>query len=255
MKIVTMQNLLKNPSGPYSAYFARRDLTIANLEDRYATMIKDKKEFKLEIFKEKDTYLFFFKVPSEKYEKIHYDVVIQFSPITTNSKTDFTLSNYSVKLFSNSPNFLFTYTYVYNQDGILINFLKEKINDRALTEPPNVRNPIQSYGFEKSVYYALLYIKYNRLNVKSALDSKASKLDIKKLLKAIDTTDEKLKQYNREKRKDVDAKKLEKSQKKVAKKSVSSYNRKVELANRPKSKKRNMKHDMTKSMKHVGRKK
>jgi hypothetical protein len=224
---VTMNKLLQNPSGPYSAYFARRDLTIKNLNDRFLQMQKDGKEFKLEIFRDKDEYYFYFKVPSETYDKLHYDVVISFVPVGDQSKSDMTLNNYSVNLFSNAPNFLFTYAYVYNQDGILIDFLKDKISEKALNEPPDIRNPIKSYGFEKSVYFALLYIKMNRLHVKSAINHRTSKLDKKKLIKAVDSTDEKLKQYNRAKANAKAVKDNQKIQKKtVAKESKTGYNRK-----------------------------
>jgi len=226
-----MNRLLQNPSGPYSAYFARRDLTIQNLTQRFLQMQKEKKEFKLEIFSDKGDYIFYFKIPSETYEKLYYDVVLMFTPINAQSKSDLTLNNYSVNLFSNAPNFLFTYAYVYNKDGIIIDFLKDKISEQALNEAPKVRNPIQSYGFEKSVYFALLYIKMNRLHTKSAINFKSAKLDKNKLIKAIGTTDEKLKEYNRAKANAKTAKDNQKSKKKpVAKTPKTSYNGKAKMA-------------------------
>jgi hypothetical protein len=258
-----MNRLLQNPSGPYSAYFARRDLTIRNLNDRYLQMQKEKKEFKLEIFSEKDDYYFYFKVPSETYEKLFYDVVLKFTPVETQSKFDMTLNNYAVNLFSNAPNFLFTYAYVYNQDGIIVDFLLDKISDKALNEPPNMKNPIQSYGFEKSVYFALLYIKNNRLHIKSAINYRAKPLDRKKLFKAVDSTDEKLKQYNRVKANEKSKKDSQKSQKKtVAESTKTGYNKKVQRLSegldsrvaktsrekKQQSKKTNLKHDMKRNM-------
>jgi hypothetical protein len=237
-----MTRLLQNPSGPYSAYFARRDLTIRNLEERFHKIMKDAKDFKYEIFKNKNDFIFYFKIPSETYEKLFYDVVLQFSPISEQSVSDLSLNNYSVKLFSNAPNFLFTYAYVYNQDGILIDFLKKKISEKALNEPPNIKNPIQSYGFEKSVYFALLYIKIHRLNIKSAILSKSKKLDVKDLVKAVDDTDEKLKQYNRAK-----AKEKEKSSNKkvVAKSQKKGYNEDVAERNGKATPRLQMKRDMS----------
>jgi hypothetical protein len=229
MKIVTMNRLLQNPSGPYSAYFARRDLTIKNLNERYLQMLKDKKEFKLEIFKEKDDYYFYFKVPSEKYDKLFYDVVIKFTPVESQSNFDLTFNNYAVNLFSNSPNFMFTYAYVYNEDGILVDFLKDRISQQALNEPPNIKNPIQSYGFEKSVYFALLYIRHNRFHVKSSINHRTKPLDRKKLHKAVDSSEDKLKQYNRAKANEKSLKDSQKIKKKpVAESEKTSYNKKVQ---------------------------
>jgi hypothetical protein len=233
------------------------------LNDRYFQILRDKKEFKLEIFTEKDDYYFYFKVPSETYEKLFYDVVLKFSPIESQSKFDMTLNNYSVNLFSNAPNFLFTYAYVYNQDGIIVDFLLDKISKKALNEPPNVKNPIQSYGFEKSVYFALLYIKNNRFHVKSAINHKTKSLDRKKLIKAIDSTEEKLKQYNRAKANEKSRKDSQKTQKKpVAEDTKTGYNKKakrlsegldsrVTKTSREKneqSRKVNLKHNMNKNM-------
>lgn len=241
LAVVTMTRLLQNPTGPYSAYFARRDLTIRNLNERFSKIMQEVKEFKYEIFRDKDDFYFYFKVPSETYEKLFYDVVLQFSPVGAQSVSDLSLNNYSVKLFSNAPNFLFTYAYVYNQDGILIDFLKKKISEKALTEPPNIKNPIQSYGFEKSVYFALLYIKQHRFNIKSAILSKAKNLNAKDLFKAVDSTDEKLKQYNRAK-----AKEKEKSSNKkiVAKSSKKGYNEEVAPKNGKVTPRLQMKRDM-----------
>ncbi|AMS01311.1 hypothetical protein AR9_g227 [Bacillus phage AR9] len=247
MAIVTMNQLLQNPSGKYSAYFARRDITIQNLKDRFYEMMKQHKDFKLEIMKDKDIYYFYFKIPSETYEKLFYDVVLQFSPINDQANSDFTFNNYSVRLFSNAPNFLFTYAYVYNQDGILIDFLKKKISNKALNEPPNTRNPIQSYGFEKSVYFALLYIKHRRFNVKSVISTTSIKKFSKTLLlKAVDSTDEKLKQYNRVKNNEMTKKK---SQKRVAKKEKNSYNGEVRKTLKEDSQKSNSRPTTRKSLK------
>jgi hypothetical protein len=250
-----MQKLLQNPSGPYSAYFARRDITIKNLNDRFMRIMRDNKgNFPLEVFTEKNDYYFYFKIPSETHEKLHYDVVIKFSPVADQSNSDMTLNNYAVNLFSNAPNFLFTYAYIYNQDGVLVDFLKEKINSKALNEPPNIKNPIQSYGFEKSVYFALLYIKFHRLNIKSAVNHQTKKLVKKDLIKVIDTTDDKLKQYNRAKANSQAQKNSAKSQKTVAKNSKTSYNEKADSATRKslsgeRERKLNMKVDLKHNLK------
>jgi hypothetical protein len=249
-KVMTMTQLIQNPTGPYSAYFARRDLTIRNLEERYRSLMQQRgSDLKLKQLRDKDDYYFFFKIPSETYEKLHYDVVIKFSPIVDQSKSDFSLNNYRVQLFSNSPNFVFTYAYVYNQDDMLIDFLKPKISEKALTEAPGIRNPIQSYGFEKSVYFALLYIKGNRLNVKSSGNwSQADKLNRKDLLKAVDGSEEKMRQNNRAKANAKAKKDDEKKQKRVANGSKTGYNGKVEGAARKSPKKAERKRNMTRDM-------
>lgn len=233
MKVMTMQQFLKNPSGPYSAYFSRRDLIINNMEERYYDILKKAgSSLKVEMFNDKGDYYFYFKFPSEKfYDKLLYDVVIQLIPIG-GSNTDLTLNNYAVKVFSNSPNFLFTYAYIYNQDGILIDFLKDKVSELALTKAPVIKNSNESYGFEKSVYFALIYIREHRLFNKSTINNmNSNKLDKKKLLNEISNCDDKLKEYNIEKKKISEDKKKEKAKnktkgkpKKTSKKVAKRYN-------------------------------
>lgn len=222
MKIITMKNLLQNPSGTQSAYFARRDLIIANLEDRYYNLVKTK-NINVDIYKDKGDYFFHLKVPSEKFtEDLEYDVVLQFIPIG-GSTGELTISNYAIKMFSNSPNFMFTYAYVFNNDGVLVDFTKKKLSEQCLKDEPKVKNPLHSYGFEKSVYFSLLYLKEKRLTYKNSL-AIAKKLDIKGILKKIDSSEDKLKEYKildkkekdeRRKQKEEEKKKKEADKKKV----------------------------------------
>jgi len=94
-------------------------------------------------------------VPSEffKDNKITYDVLFLL-------KYDKQLErkNRQMYVYSNSPSFVFTYCYVYNKHGLLIDKLKDKFPTEALTMAPEIRNPIQSLGFEKSTYIAALYL-------------------------------------------------------------------------------------------------
>lgn len=200
MKVMTMKQFLQNPSGSYSASFARRDLIIANLEDRFAKLYKNRKsDFKLIVFRgtNKNDFFFYIKVPSEKYDKLTYDVVIQFSPINMNALSATTIDNYSVKVFSNSLNFTFTYCYWYNQDDIIITQLKDKFSPKAMTDKPVVKNNEGIYGFEKSVYFAMLYIKYNELNKKSnILKALNNNMTITKLKPSIKSANSKIIEYN-----------------------------------------------------------
>lgn len=171
MAVVTLNDFLQNPVGSGSASVARRDIIKMNLEMRYEK-ISSKAKITYNAYKYKnDTFLFHFKIPSEQfYDKLYYDVVLLFTPTSEDNRRIVTLNNYMMQMFSNSPNFMYTYAYVYNQNGNLIPFLNPKISKLALTKAPTVRNPQESYGFEKSIYYALLYMKRNNLNILNRLD-------------------------------------------------------------------------------------
>ena len=161
---LTITQLLQNPTGRFSAYMARRDRIIDDMDNRYRKLLTICKKFNFKIYKVKKDYLFHFEIPSEEFpNNLLYNVCILFCVYDEVAK-DKTINNYTLKLFSNSPNFMFTYTYALEQNDMIIPFLKSKCSHLALTQPPSVRNPIEVYGFEKSVYFACKYIMDNNLN-------------------------------------------------------------------------------------------
>jgi hypothetical protein len=99
--------------------------------------------------------LFYVRVPSEEHQfnKLHYDVLflIENDPVER-----YSLRN--IKMFSNSPNFLYTYAYVYYHDDLIIDRFASKIPSIAFTKPPEIRNPLESLGYEKSTYVAARYL-------------------------------------------------------------------------------------------------
>ncbi len=99
--------------------------------------------------------VFHVRVPSEEYKdnKIVYDVLFR---IEFDNSKRYSLRN--VKLFSNSPSFLFTYSYVYYHSDLIIDEFVSKLPTVAITTPPAVRNPFETLGFEKSTYMAARYL-------------------------------------------------------------------------------------------------
>jgi hypothetical protein len=130
---------------------------------------------------------------------LFYDVVLQF---TENDKGKTTISDFDMKVFSNAPNFMFTYAYVLNEDDLLIDLLKSKIDRRALTQEPDKRNPSEDLGFEKSMYFAGLYIKDARMYYISQIKKNVSKWNRESFLDSIATTTEKLEEYQNKEKKD-----------------------------------------------------
>lgn len=199
MKLMTMKQFLQNPSGSYSASFARRDLIISGLEGRFTQLYnKRKDDFKLKVFNgPNNSFFFYIQTPSEKLDKLNYDVIIQFIPTSMNSLSSGTIDSYAVKVYSNSLNFTFSYAYWYNIDDIIIPQLKDKISAKALTDKPVVKNNEGIYGFEKSVYFALLYIKYCELNKKANIIKMIDKqMTISKLKPKIKSGNSKIMEYN-----------------------------------------------------------
>lgn len=154
---MTLTKYISNPTGKGSAYVANRSAIKNGLK---MTFIKLLREYRREFYAVPYIYgngdiLYYVKVPSEDYKnnKISYDVLFLLK-----YDKDVKRANRHMWLYSNSPSFIFTYCYVYNKNGLIIDKLKSKLPTQALTQFPTVRNPIGSLGYEKSTYIAASYL-------------------------------------------------------------------------------------------------
>lgn len=187
MENLTMSQFLINPTGKHSAQVARRDRIRADLTSRFRKLYRERKKgFVLSLFKypRDHTIVAWFKIPSEELNKssLTYDVLLEFQyPPTAKelpySVTYNTLKYMNMKVFSNSPNFTFTYAYVFNKEGFVIDWMKDRMSKRSLNEEPVKRNPDQGFGFEKSIYFSILFfqeycIKHPRLFLNEMAKSK-----------------------------------------------------------------------------------
>lgn len=213
---LTLNQLLTNPTGSHTAFMASRARIIEDLEMRYARLRKKHGLFNYKLYKKSKGYIFVFKIPSETVEELFYDVVIQFEPPNEEAAKDRTINRYLLKLFSNSPNFVFTYVYVLNKSDMVVPFLIDKFNDKALNDPPKVKNPVEVYGFEKSCYYACLFIKELSLTNKFSLDANVYLFNEKKVASGIKSDASKMAEYNMAKQREKDVKKAKRKAKTAA---------------------------------------
>ena len=112
-------------------------------------------------------YYILVKVPSETLPKFTYDVVFSFFPIKDTDTSATTLTNYNITLFSNDPDFVYTYMHVYRKNGMIDPELVPKCPEKVLQEKAVVRNPQGIANYSKIVYMAYLYIKGKGLTHKS----------------------------------------------------------------------------------------
>lgn len=197
----TIHDLLTNPTGANTSFMASRKRIIESLNDKYERLLKNNRgRFRYQAFKSKNKIIFHFKIPSETYEKLTYDIVLMFDPLDSITEEERTIGNYHLKLFSNSPDFTFTYTYVLKKENRIIGFLNNRYNRKALKDEPKEKNPVQVYGFEKSCYYACKYIKDLRLLNKLTLNQNIFLFNKTSFINAIKTQDQKLDEYNRHKK-------------------------------------------------------
>ena len=228
---------------------------IKELKDKYFTSINKGILVSLVYDKKHDIYDFFFKVPSEDNGKlltdIYYDTIIEFIPDPKNKQGCLNasgLKDYYINIYSNSPGFTFTFTYVikhrYNAIPKCVTYnLLSKV---ALQQAPVIKNQYQLMTMEKTTWWSLYHLDYNGfLNKEKALTLINKDKNINFFLKKIESQPEKLKELQ-------EIKKLTKQEReKLNKKQINNhkdYNKpltvteKREIAN-------NLKHSMKFSFK------
>ena len=160
MADMTLHQLLTNPSGPGGGFLAARYRIIDDLNKRFVNLATGK-EFRHAVYRDGTRVVFHVQVPTESEgREFFWDVVVE---AHSDSPTAKAILASPVHVFSNSPSFVFTYAYVANQGGLIVKWLKDKIPAEVYRKAPDVRNPIQQMGFEKTVYFACQWILRMRL--------------------------------------------------------------------------------------------
>lgn len=156
---ISIRQFTENPSGKGSAFLAKRAMIKQGLNATYIKLLNHYRRafYAVPYLLDDGRYIYHVKVPSEMYNinKISYDVIIEFAA----DKTGKRLALRDAKFFSNSPSFIFTYAYVFNAKQIIPEAFKSVLPSQCLTQAPVVRNPIESMGYEKSLYVACRYLQ------------------------------------------------------------------------------------------------
>lgn len=193
---VQLQNIadfLNNPSGKGSSIIMNREQIRSFLDAKYKALIAKHGDFKVHTYHHKDSYFYHIIIPSETERKNTYDVVIQFvngDGKTEDFSNDLFLNNYYIKLFSNCPSFTYTYAYVYNENGCMVDQLQTKFSDDVLTNAPTTRNPGEIASYEKSTYYACKFLKEHKIMLGKHYVLTHGKKGITELIKSVRNTDE-----------------------------------------------------------------
>jgi hypothetical protein len=218
--VITLDQFLTNPTGKGSSMMARRKEIKADLEKRYYALIKNCPKnmlnYKIFVDKKKEVYIFYFQIPSESFDNFFYDVVLQFVPEDKKAMKFGTINDYGIDFFSNSPHMTYTYTYVLNKNGIIVDWMKKKYSPIALKKAPQTTNPVELFGFEKSCYYACMYINERKLHVKEHIIKSAIPFDSSaknSILNAVIDQETKALQYNILKKKTSESKRKAKEKK------------------------------------------
>ena len=182
---MTLNEYLTNPMGKGNAVIPYKFIITQDLEIRY-DKLTSKKKITATPYEIDGAYVIHFIIPSESERNNTYDVVVLFDETGSNIVDEALFRNYNLLFFSNCPSFNYTYAYVYNKEGLIIPYLKDKYDAITLKQAPVVRNPQEMKSFEKSTYFACLYLKRNPiLQSKLYLKKNAKKISKKQFHKLI----------------------------------------------------------------------
>lgn len=178
---ISVRTMVDNPSGSGSSFLASRRSIKKALDQGYSDTIHKSGRYFIAIpFMDINGVLLYrVKVPSEDYRhnKIVYDVFIQIEAERPDAKIKPSLRE--IRVYSNCPSFIFTYAYVFNKLDRIIPTFKDKIPQKALTDAPKIRNPVETLGFEKSIYYACRYLLDNQCLSNGYIRRFARRLDVR----------------------------------------------------------------------------
>lgn len=192
-KNFTLKSFLTNPTGDAGTQAIARKSTLEAYEVKLRTLLKSNKtKLKINYLKVEDSLFMHLEIPSETFDKFFYDVLIEFENFEDSQTT---LETNRINFFSNSPSFAYTYAHTFQVFGISIIDLSNKFPDKIFTELPKVRNPDYHTFYEKTITFALIYIRDNSLTTVSNFKSKIQKLPASKLGKGIISLEDKMTLY------------------------------------------------------------
>lgn len=210
-----------------------------------------------------DTLMVHVKVPSKSLKKFYYDVLFELTPI----KDAKTIEDCHVKIFSNSPSFVYSYAYTFahldpddksgniNKDNkripgmisrklyrklpvsrLTIPGTEEKYGDKVMDNPPIIRNPYNLPLFDSSLYIAIHYLE--DVTTLSQLTNEAKRITESQLFHSIPTFDQLMENRKRaaltEGREETKKKRLNKDIVQQVEKNVRQANRTTRIV-KPKS--------------------
>jgi len=151
---ISLDQMLKNPMGKYSAAFIRRSFARSGMQTFYLNLLKNYRyAISVQGYNVENRIMFVVMIPSETYKwnKVRYTVVIEFinDPLMNRP-----FVHRDMRYFSNSPAYQFIYEYVLYHRGLIPDSMTPILSDIAINNRPHLKNPDEILGFEKSLYAA-----------------------------------------------------------------------------------------------------
>lgn len=170
----------------YLNYPMGKGAAMAMIGDAKQTMIEkfllDESEIVYNLYNTGHTLVFHFELPSHSTKGIKYDIIVEFPYTSEDLSKGNNLMEFPFKVYSNCPSFVYTYAYVFHKHGLICNWLLNRFDKKTLTTPPSQRNSFGVIFYERSIFFALYYIKKNinqSLDILTSSAKKASYSSIK----------------------------------------------------------------------------
>lgn len=165
---MTYEQYIQNPMGVANSVISNREmyrtLYTKKLDDILVRELSNENRMYHRLYKDKDRYIAYLKIPSEVVPGFYYDTVIEFTPPKgPKAAIDSTLKSYHVRFYSNDPSFVFTFAHAFIKNDIFFKDLTSKMSKEAVQHRAVEKNPKEIVGYVKSLYFA--YIIMNRLGL------------------------------------------------------------------------------------------
>ena len=194
--MMTFEQYITNPYGKGAVVtVAQREIMKVRYKSKFDNiLLREKGKIDYRLFKNSkdNTFWIYVKIPSELVKDFYYDTIIKFYADENIKGGGADLLKYNVKFYSNDPSFVYTYAYVFNQNQLFIEELTSKMSKEALTKAPTEKNPSNSVGYVKSLYFVYLLMQNRSLNKVNIFEKQAEPLIPKFFKENVMHADEKI---------------------------------------------------------------
>jgi len=179
---MTFNDYIMNPMGKGSAVMSASHREFSRMQYQHKfdnILLREKGKIDYRLFKDSkdNTYWIYAKIPSETCKEFYYDTLIKFYTDQSVKEGGRDLFKYKVKFFSNDPAFVYTYAYVFSHNNLFIEELTSKMSKIALNQAPVEKNPDESVGYVKSIYFVYLLMQNRNLNKLNIFEQQSDPLD------------------------------------------------------------------------------
>lgn len=231
---MTLEEYISNPMGKNNATFTPliREAMKNNYKAKFDNvMLREKGKMGYYLYRDRsnNTYYIHLKVPSETVPNFYYDTVFKFFTTSDNDTGGGkNLEKYDVQFYSNDPAFVFTHAHTFMEKGLFLNELAIRMSKEAIKNKAVEKNPNDSVGYVKSIYFAYLYMQERGL-LKTISYLSAENFNAVKLASMVMSADLKIALREEEE------KKRDKRKKVVVDKDLAKKLNKYDLSDRAKS--------------------